>query len=289
MEASEEPPLDDKNLRPLFSAATSVGGNRHGKQAGAASVLIHVSAIALLFSLAGTGPTAVRESQQRRQWHVTRLILPALLRPSDPDRGGGSGGGAMLRASFGEAAPVANQQFVPPIPAATRTSFTLLVEPTIVGPADIRFPDVGAPDWGDPSAAPGPPSPGTGCCDGNGDGHGTSVGPGQGPGWGPQGPGGYGPVFTAFRDGVSAPIPIYKVEPDYSEEARKAKFQGTVVLEIVIDERGYPTNFKIPNPLGLGLDEKAVEAVRKWRFRPGMRNGKPVAVFAKVEVTFRLL
>jgi TonB family protein len=91
------------------------------------------------------------------------------------------------------------------------------------------------------------------------------------------------------RGGVSLPVPLYQVEPEYSEEARKAKFQGTVVLEIVIDERGYPTNFKIPNPLGLGLDEKAVEAVRQWRFRPGMKNGKPVAVVARVEVNFRLL
>jgi len=89
--------------------------------------------------------------------------------------------------------------------------------------------------------------------------------------------------------GVSAPVPLYKVEPEYSEEARKAKYQGTVILSIVIDEQGRPRDLKVIRPLGLGLDEKAIEAVSKWRFRPGYKDGKPVAVLATVEVNFRLL
>jgi TonB family protein len=89
--------------------------------------------------------------------------------------------------------------------------------------------------------------------------------------------------------GVSAPEPIYKVEPDYSEEAREAKFQGKVILEIVVDETGKVTNVRVIRPPGMGLDEKAVEAVAKWRFRPGHKDGKPVPVMANVEVNFRLL
>jgi len=89
--------------------------------------------------------------------------------------------------------------------------------------------------------------------------------------------------------GVSSPGVIFKVEPEYSEEARKAKFQGTVLLSIVVDEKGLPRDIKVVRSIGLGLDEKAIEAVQKWRFRPGMRNGKPVPVFATVEVNFRLL
>jgi TonB family protein len=100
-----------------------------------------------------------------------------------------------------------------------------------------------------------------------------------------------GPVAGVFRvgGGVSAPIPIYKIEAQYSEEARKAKFQGTLVLSIVVDEQGRPRDLKVVKPLGLGLDEKAIEAVRKWRFSPGKLKGKPVAVQASVQVTFRLL
>jgi TonB family protein len=88
---------------------------------------------------------------------------------------------------------------------------------------------------------------------------------------------------------VSAPSLIYKVEPEYSEEARKAKYQGVVVLYVEVDPGGRAGNLRVLNSLGLGLDEKAIDAVRKWRFRPGYKDGKPVTVVAIVEVNFRLL
>jgi TonB family protein len=89
--------------------------------------------------------------------------------------------------------------------------------------------------------------------------------------------------------GVTPPQLIYKKEPEYSEEARKAKYQGTALLLVDVDASGHVTGTKVIRSLGLGLDEKAVEAVRQWRFRPGMKDGKPVAVQAEVEVNFRLL
>jgi TonB family protein len=89
--------------------------------------------------------------------------------------------------------------------------------------------------------------------------------------------------------GVSAPTLISKTEPEYSEEARKAKYSGSVLLSIVVDANGLPRDIKVARPLGFGLDEKAIEAVMKWRFRPGMKGGRAVAVRAQVEVTFRLL
>jgi TonB family protein len=88
---------------------------------------------------------------------------------------------------------------------------------------------------------------------------------------------------------VSAPALLYKVEPEYSEEARKAKYQGIVVLRVIIDASGRATNAEVVRSLGLGLDEKAMEAVKKWEFRPGYKDGKPVAVMAQIEVNFRLL
>lgn len=94
---------------------------------------------------------------------------------------------------------------------------------------------------------------------------------------------------TVYRagDGVTNPIPISRPKPQYSEQATKAHWGGTVVLSIVVDEKGVPRNVKVVKPLGLGLDEKAIEAAQQWRFRPGMKNGVPVPVRAQIEMIFR--
>jgi TonB family protein len=88
--------------------------------------------------------------------------------------------------------------------------------------------------------------------------------------------------------GVSAPLLIHKVEPEYTEEARLAKYQGTVLLYVEIGPDGTATNIKVARSLGLGLNEKAIECVKQWRFKPGMKDGRPVTVMATIEVNFRL-
>ena len=95
------------------------------------------------------------------------------------------------------------------------------------------------------------------------------------------GTGGYG--------GASEPKLIYAPDPEFSEEARKAKYQGSVLIHVIIDANGTPQDLKVTKALGLGLDEKAIQAVQTWRFKPGLKDGKPVNVEATVEVTFRLL
>jgi TonB family protein len=99
------------------------------------------------------------------------------------------------------------------------------------------------------------------------------------------------PDKPAYRigGGISAPVPIHKPEPGYTEEARKAQLQGTVILFIVVDENSDPRNLKVIRSLGMGLDRKAMEAVNQWKFRPGMKDGNPVPVQATIEVNFRLL
>ena len=87
--------------------------------------------------------------------------------------------------------------------------------------------------------------------------------------------------------GVKAPVITYKVDPEYSSEAREARIQGTVVIELVVDTRGKPTNIAVLSPLGYGLDERAQEAIEKWTFIPGSKDGKPVKVLATIEVNFR--
>jgi periplasmic protein TonB len=133
-------------------------------------------------------------------------------------------------------------------------------------------------------------SDGPGKGGGIGDGDGTKVGRGgngrvPGPGGG-DGPPGFGGRFVG---NVVQPSIISKPEPEYSEEARKAKHQGSILLQIVVDEHGQPRDIVVTQGLGLGLDERAVEAVKKWKFKPGTQNGKPVPMTAIVQVTFRLL
>ena len=110
------------------------------------------------------------------------------------------------------------------------------------------------------------------------------------PGYGP-GPGGGGITGGGggFVDDVTQPVLLWKIEPEYTDEARRAKIQGTVVLHIEVDTRGQAQNITVRQSLGLGLDERAIAAVRRWRFRPGYRQGKPWVTAAMVQVNFRLL
>jgi TonB family protein len=112
----------------------------------------------------------------------------------------------------------------------------------------------------------------------------------------PSGVGGRPPVASPSPEnvyriggGVSQPSILFKVEPEYSEEARKAKWQGTVSLSLVVSEFGEPLSIKVVKSLGLGLDEQAIAAVQKWVFKPGRKDGQPVAVYANIQVTFKLL
>ena len=88
--------------------------------------------------------------------------------------------------------------------------------------------------------------------------------------------------------GGTRPRAIYDPDPDYSDAARKAKYQGSVVLWLVVGADGLPHNIRVQRSLGMGLDEKAVAAVSTWRFQPATLNGQPVAVEVNVEVSFRL-
>jgi TonB family protein len=101
------------------------------------------------------------------------------------------------------------------------------------------------------------------------------------------------PVFGAsvqkIGPGISAPVPLTKVEPGYTEEARIARLQGTVLISAEIGADGLAHNIQVVRGLGLGLDERAVETIQQWIFKPGMKDGQPVPVMASIEVNFRLL
>ena len=87
---------------------------------------------------------------------------------------------------------------------------------------------------------------------------------------------------------VSAPQLIFSVDPDYSAKAKRARYQGVCVISLVVDAEGNPQRVQVVRHLGKGLDQKAVEAVKQYRFKPGMLHGNPVAVQVNIEVNFRL-
>lgn len=95
-----------------------------------------------------------------------------------------------------------------------------------------------------------------------------------------------GPIHIG--DGVSPPVKIYSFQPRYTEEARQARIQGTVILQAVIDAEGNVTDVQVLKGLPLGLDESAIETVAQWRYQPATQNGKPVAVYLNLLVNFTL-
>jgi TonB family protein len=164
----------------------------------------------------------------------------------------------------------------------------LAVEPTIVIPPQVQLASNNMPNLGDPMAHAVLPSNGTGSGGGIGSGSGGGVGSGKGPGFGPGEGGGTGGGIFHVGGGVSPPRPIYQPEPEFSEEARKAKYQGVCTLALVVGTDGRPSNIRVQNSLGMGLDEKAIETVRTWKFEPAMKDGHPVRVEIAVEVDFHL-
>lgn len=256
------------------------------------SFSVHAGVILFLFV---AGASYVQQSEIKQSVTLINPVdiapyMPkALPRPKQMGGGGGGGDRSPTPASKGRLPRLALKQFVPPAAVVNNPSPKLVMEPTIVVPPDVNLPKVNIMAWGDPLSKIGLPSNGPGSGSGIGSGSGGGVGSGKGAGFGPGEGGGIGNGVYRIGGGVTAPTLIYKVEPEYSEEARKAKFQGTVVLYVVVDEKGMPRDIKVVRALGLGLDEKAVEAVEKWRFRPGYLNGKAVAVAATIEVNFRLL
>ena len=261
------------------------------KKSNLMSLAIHASVVILLFTAASS--KAVQSTAKRAVSLVAPDIAPYIpkMAQGKQQMGGGGGGGdrSPMPASKGRLPKPSMRQFTPPMAVVNNPNPKLLMEPTIIAPPDTMLPNVDLPNWGDPLAKASPPSNGPGAGGGIGSGSGGGVGSGKGGGYGPGEGGGIGGGVFRVGGGVSAPVVLYKVEPEYSEEARKAKYAGTVVLQLIVDTTGKAQSIKVTRSLGLGLDENAIQAVNKWKFRPGYRNGQPVPVIATIEVNFRLL
>jgi periplasmic protein TonB len=283
-----------KKLPPLVLTSKPVpvrdiwGFYNYKGRGAAGSTVIHVLALAIIIAATYLGRRIVDVAKPKE---IVLLIAPddlPALPVSKTVSGGGGGGGDRdkLQASQGRLPKQSMQQITPPMAVVRNLQPKLEVAPTIVAPP---LPQPNLPDLGDPlSHLPSVPSNGTGYGGGIGSGNGGGVGSGEGPGFGPGHGGGTGGGAFRVGGGVSAPKAIYSPDPEYSEEARKVKHMGTVVLWLVVGPDGKPRDIKVLRTLGLGLDEKAIEAVKNWRFDPAKKDGKPVAVQINVEVNFHL-
>ncbi len=271
------------------------GDYNYKKQSAGVSVVVHIAMLAGLIAISIMGARAVKQAEKPRETVI--LIAPDLTPPlpmtkkADTTVGGGGGGGDRdkLQAPKGKLPKLAMEQITPPAIVIRNDHPKLPVEPTVVVPPQIKLAS-NMPSIGNPMAAlpSGPPSNGTGSGGGIGSGSGGGVGSGTGPGVGPGHGGGIGGGVFRVGGGVSAPRALDTPDPEYSEEARKAKYQGTCVLWLIVGPDGKPRDVKVARALGMGLDQKAIEAVRNWKFQPAMKDGKPVAVQINVEVNFRL-
>jgi periplasmic protein TonB len=258
------------------------------------SAIVHMAVIGALISGALFGHQIVQKVVARQ---TVTLVAPSpesyVLPTSRKVVSGGGGGGDRdpLPAPKGRPPKAALQQITPPAIVMRNARPKLAVEPTVVVPPQVHLAENKMLNLGTSTAVvmpAAPPSNGTGSGGGIGSGSGGGVGVGHGPGVGAGSGGGIGGGVYKVGGGISAPQAISAPDPDYTEEARRAKKQGTCVLWLIVDAAGQPRDIKVVRGLGLGLDAKALEAVRQWRFHPALKDGKPVDVQISVEVEFHL-
>jgi protein TonB len=257
-----------------FAFAESVATRRSAASMWTA-VASHVVVLLAVFVLASQA-----SRKMTRPLMMTVLLPPPPAPPQARLMGGGGGAHDVAPVTVGRLPKFATEQIVAPKAPPTIPP-KLAVEPTVVMQKDLKMANNEMPNLGMPNApAASVGSLGTGSGGGIGSGNGNGVGPGSG--------GNMGGGVYRIGGGVRAPVVIAQVDPEFSEEARKQKFSGNVLVDLIVDEQGNPTHVRVARGVGLGLDEKAVDAVRQYRFKPATRDGKPVKVELSIEVRFEI-
>ncbi|HTC93695.1 MAG TPA: energy transducer TonB [Terriglobales bacterium] len=268
------------------------GDYRYTKRSTTMTMLIHSFALAGLIVISIIGHRVVKEATRPTVDLVAPDIAayqPVVAKPDNMGGGGGGGDRDKLQAPKGKLPKQTQDQITPPAVVVRNDHPMLPVDPSIVVAPNVKIADVKMPNLGVPTASvAGPASNGIGSGAGIGSGSGGGVGSGIGAGVGPGSGGNFGGGVYRVGGGVSAPRILFQPDPEYTEEARKAKYQGVVVLWLIVGPDGRTKDIKISRSLGMGLDQKAVEAVKQWKFDPAKKDGVPVAVQLNVEVNFRL-
>lgn len=273
--------------RPMFAIDSLTF--KHDKTSSAISFAVHAVVIALVLMLAIKTRTIAMQEPSTIVTPVDFTVsAPPMILPVAKSMGGGGGGGArdIVEASKGHLpSVVAKMQITPPqIIRIDRPK--LGIEPTEL----VRIPDNNnLPNFGmtnSPQIALA--SQGRGSGSGFGQGVGGGIGAGHGSGAGPGSGGGYGGGLMSVGGGVSAPLVIHSVEPEFTDDARKANYQGNVSIKLIVDSQGNPQDVRLVSHLGMGLDQKAIEAVKQYKFRAATYQGHPVSVEIVMDVDFHL-
>jgi len=289
-------PADKDPLPQTAIGPDSIWGhyNNYRSNGLAVSAIVHIALVALVLVGATITPKVVPIIKPQE---TVTLIAPSpdsyALPTAKKVVSGGGGGGEHehLLAPKGRLPKLAMQQITPPSIVVRNEQPKLVAEPSVVVPPQVHIAENHMPNLGDPAAIPlpsAPPSNGIGSGGGIGSGSGSGVGVGHGPGVGSGSGGGIGGGVFKVGGGISAPQAVSTPDPEYTEEARTAKTQGTCILWLIVDDHGRPRNIRVVRGLGHGLDAKAIEAVQQWRFEPAIKDGRPVNVQISVEVGFHL-
>jgi protein TonB len=243
-----------------------------------ASAIIIYTALILLFVF--WGYRKIHEFQEKKTMQLIALTTPPPMAPAKDVMGGGGGQRGATPVTKGHMPKFADTQITPPKAPPLEQPKIQMPDPTIEVQKDLKMANNNMPNIGLPTS----PLIGTSMGNGSGSGLGSGNGSGLGNGTG----GGFGGGLRHIGGGVSSPELIYKVDPEFSEEARKAKFMGIVLVNLIVDQNGNPVNVHVLRGVGMGLDDKAVEAVKQYKFKPAREGGKPVAVELNVEVNFQI-
>lgn len=257
------------------------------------SLAYHVGMIVLTLVMIRFGTHKVAAQPFLPDASNTQMVW---LAEPGPGGGGGGGGNQMKEPPRKAELPGKDKLTVPAVkPPKLDPPKQAKVEPNPVEQLNIPAKSLAAAQDSLPGAIEAPPGPptaslGSGTGGGAGTGSGVGIGSGRGSGLGPGEGGGTGGGFYRPGNGVTLPQIVREVKPQYTSDAMRAKVQGTVLVECVVQTDGSVSDVHVVRSLDptFGLDQEAIKAARQWRFRPGMRMGEPVPVLVTIELTFTL-
>lgn len=284
--SSEILPLKEWDERPIFAVDSLTFKSDQSSRA--ISFVLHAFMITLVLLLALKTHSVIAASPETIVTPIDfKSFTPPITLPAVRQMGGGGGGGAheVVEASKGHLPVIAEIQITPPqLSKIDRPKLGIAPSEIVKIPEDNNLPNLGVSKSSQVVLV----SQGRGSGSGFGQGQGGGIGIGHGSGVGPGTGGGYGGGLMSVGGGVAAPVVIHSVEPEFTQDARQANFQGSVSIMLIVDSQGNPQNVRVTRHLGMGLDEKAVEAVRQYKFKPAMYQGHPVAVQIVMDVDFHL-
>jgi TonB family protein len=262
-----------------------------GRKTNAISFILHagvVSAVLWLGLRSHTIAVPIQTTLTKVDFTLYAPPPPPKVMPVAQTQGGGGGGGAhqIIEPTRGHPPDIVVKMPVLAPQVLRIDNPKLAAEPAeVIKMADnSHMPNIGVSNSPQIALA----SQGSGSGSGFGIGLGGGLGAGHGIGAGPGSGGGYGGGIMRVGGGVSEPHVIHSVEPEFTPEARQANFQGDVAIELIVDAQGNPQDIRVTRHLGMGLEQKAIDAVRQYKFHPAMYQGHPVAVQIVIDVDFHL-